>query len=85
MTADDEQRRYAVPLVNERTGERHVVIVELSEDEHQVAVRHAPFELQVQGEGWRPLVNLFLCKRALNGLPDDWAVPYSEITRVVLH
>jgi len=80
--SDDRPWKFAVTLVNERSGQQYTVIVELTDDERADAIEHTPFEMQ-QEEGWRPLVNLFASARALAGLPEDaWSVPYSEITRI---
>jgi hypothetical protein len=79
MNGTIDKWRYAVPLVNERTGERHVVLVELSDDERADAMRMG------QGEGWPPLVNLFASNRALAGLPDECSVTLNEIMRVTVH
>jgi hypothetical protein len=90
MTAsNDKPWHYAVPLVNERTGERRLVVVELSEAERadamQTMLMH-PFELQQgDGDGWPPLVNLYASDRALAGLPPEWSVPCAEIVRIRLH
>jgi hypothetical protein len=83
MNAISDRWRLAVPLVNERTGERHVVVVELSDNERNDAIRLRPSG--AEDEPWLPIINLYASSHALAGLSEDWTVPYHEIVRIRLH
>jgi hypothetical protein len=87
---DDQPLKFAVTVVNERTGMRYVVVVELSKDERDEAVQAqsaCPFEMRGDENYWPPLANFYASNRAVAGLPDTepWSVPLSEITRVTVH
>ena len=86
----NDRWHYAVPLMNERTGDQALVIVELTAAERADAAQNLlmPFELQDSDDGlWPPARSYYLSHHALAGLPPDcgWTVPYSEITRITLH
>jgi hypothetical protein len=85
MTASDKWH-YQIPLVHE-TGERRIVVVELSNDE-RIEAAQPMFTAVPPGssgdDGLRlPLRNFYLSQAALAGLPPGWTVAaYDQIGRL---
>jgi hypothetical protein len=72
----DKRWKYAVPMWNEKTGERRIVVVELSPDERSDVLRN-------YGHTDELIVNGYAGRRAEKQMPGFWIS--GEIERVVLH
>ena len=72
----DKRWKYAVPMWNEKTGERRIVVVELSPDERSDVLRN-------YGQTDELIVNGYAGHRAEKQMPGFWVS--GEIERVVLH
>jgi hypothetical protein len=72
----DKRWKYAVPMWNEKTGERRIVVVELSRDERSDVLRN-------YGHTDELIVNGYAGHRAERQMPGFWVS--GEIERVVLH
>jgi hypothetical protein len=72
----DKRWKYAVPMWNEKTGERRIVVVEFTPDERSDVLRN-------YGQTDELIVNGYAGHRAEKQMPGFWVS--GEIERVVLH
>ena len=72
----DKRWKYAVPMWNEKTGERRIVVVELSPDERSDVLRN-------YGHTDELIVNGYAGRRAERQMPGHYAS--EPIARVVVH
>lgn len=83
MPLSDQHWVYSVPLVNSETGERRVVLVELSPEERQDALYNLAVNPNGPGGDRGCIVNSHASWRALRIVGvDGWQAIHNEIERV---
>jgi hypothetical protein len=86
--------KYAVPYVNEKTGERRMIVVELTAEEKRDCTRNLmdPRAHGAHGAHGAPggtsgpdaIANNYASRRANEQVPPDFLPVYEEIERVVV-
>lgn len=80
--------KYAVPYVNEKTGERRMIVVELTAEEKRDCTRNLMDPRAHGGPGGPSgpdaIANNYASRRANEQVPPDFLPVYEEIERVVV-
>ena len=81
----DRRWSYAVPIVNQKTGERRMVIVQLTEFERLDLLQYEAFNPGHTGGPNGPIANSYAMRHADKKAPAGFVPVCDGIERVVLH